>query len=110
MCQLALWAAASGGNKSMEKIETPVERIVIAVADDLVDQGESAYWDLPEVAGCAFLPYSAWASETFGAAWQLHFALKDPDVLEKLGTLDSLVEGNQYLAESLPVLLGWMEV
>lgn len=59
-CQLAMWAAASGENKSKEKIGTPaVELIVIAVTDDLIDLGESACWDLPEVAGCAFLPYSA---------------------------------------------------
>lgn len=36
-----------------------VELIVIAATDDLVDQGEFACWDLPEGAGCAFLPYSA---------------------------------------------------
>lgn len=82
---------------------------MIAVAGDLIDLEESAYWDLPEVAGCAFLPYSAWVSETFGAAWQLHFVLKGLDVLEKLETLDSLVVGNRSLG-GLPVLLGWMEL
>lgn len=59
MCQIALWAAASGENKSTESFEILVGRIVIVVTDDLADLGESAYWDLPEVVGCAFLPYSA---------------------------------------------------
>lgn len=59
-CLPELWAAASGENRLMEEIVTPaVVPIVIAATDDLlIDLAEFACLDLPEVAGCAFLPYS----------------------------------------------------
>ena len=45
-----------------------VERSAFAVAGDWAGQVISASQDLGEGVGCAFLLYSAWASETFGVA------------------------------------------
>jgi hypothetical protein len=85
----------------MEKTVVPaVELTVFAVTDDLVGQVVFACLGRVEGVGYAFLPYSAWVSEMFEAAWRLHPGPEDSGVLEMLATLDSSVESQRLVVES----------
>lgn len=91
----------------MEKTEIPaVAQIEIVVTDGSVEREQSACWDLLEVVGYAFLPYSALVIDSKGVAWGLRLLLEVPGVPEKLGTMDNWVVENWYLAEKLLVQLG----